>query len=92
MKLLSMGEAIRKMTSLPARRLGLHDRGLIAPGRAADLVLFDPDTIADTATFEKPHSYAVGIKRVFVNGRVAFDGHSVSRKRAGHVIRAAHGR
>lgn len=60
--------AIRKMTSMPAARLGLHDRGLIATGLQADLVAFDPDTVADQATFENPHQYPVGISHVWVNG------------------------
>ncbi len=61
-------EAIRKMTSLPASRLGLTRRGRIAPGMWADLVVFDPMRVADTATFEHPHSYATGISHVMVNG------------------------
>lgn len=69
---LSLQHAIRKMTSLSAETFGLHDRGLIYPGFAADLVLFDPKTVADTATFEAPESPAAGIRRVFVNGELAW--------------------
>lgn len=67
-KLLSLEEAIRKMTSAPANRLGLADRGLLRPGMRADLVLFDPDTVRDEATFEEPERYPSGIEWVFVNG------------------------
>lgn len=67
-KLVTLTDAIRRLTSLPAANLGLKDRGTLAPGRFADVVVFDPATIADRATFEKPHQYAVGMKHVFVNG------------------------
>ncbi|MFO7942106.1 MAG: D-aminoacylase [Bacillota bacterium] len=66
--------AVAKMTSWPAAKLGLLDRGLIAPGFAADLVLFDPDTIRDTATYEEPHSFPAGIDTVLVNGGMAVRG------------------
>ena len=56
------------MTGLPAERLTLRDRGLVAEGLAADLALFDPDTVIDRSTFEDPHQYPVGIPYVFVNG------------------------
>jgi N-acyl-D-aspartate/D-glutamate deacylase len=67
-KLLSLEEAVRKMTSAVATRLGIRDRGLIAPGFYADLVLFDPDTITDHATFEDSHRLSTGVKHVLVNG------------------------
>ncbi len=86
-KLMSLEEAVRKMTSLPARKFGIRDRGLIAPGMKADVVLFDPATVGAPATFEDPHQFPVGIKRVIVNGHVAWNGRSLSRKRAGEVIR-----
>ena len=63
-----LAEAIRRLTSLPAGNLGLRDRGKLAPGMAADVVLFDPVTIADHATFDKPIQYATGVRDVFVNG------------------------
>jgi N-acyl-D-amino-acid deacylase len=67
-KLLTLEEAIRKMTSLPATNLGLEKRGLLKDGYFADVVVFDPKTVADRATYEKPHQYAVGVKHVLVNG------------------------
>ena len=86
--LLSLESAIRAMTSLPADRFGLRDRGRIAEGALADLVLFDPHTVADTATFERPHAYPAGIDAVVVNGRVAWDGERGERgERAGRVVR-----
>ncbi len=67
-KLLSLEEAIRKLTGLPAANLGLEGRGVLKQGAFADLAVFDPKTIADHATFEKPHQYATGMRHVFVNG------------------------
>lgn len=87
LKLMSLEEAVRKMTSLPARKFGILDRGLVAVGMRADLVLFDPETVADRATFDRPHEFPVGIKYVIVNGHVAWNGRSISRTRAGMAIR-----
>jgi N-acyl-D-amino-acid deacylase len=67
-KLLPLEEAVRRMSGLPATNLGLADRGFLKAGQLADVVVFDPATVADRATFEKPHQYAVGMKHVFVNG------------------------
>lgn len=67
-KLLTLEEAIRKMTSLPAQRVGLKERGILKPGFYADIVLFDPKTVIDKATFEDPHQYSEGIDLVLVNG------------------------
>ncbi|MEO8041063.1 MAG: D-aminoacylase [Acidobacteriota bacterium] len=67
-KVISLEEAIRRLTSLPATNLGLDRRGSLKPGYFADVVIFDPATIADKATFDKPHQFAVGVRDVFVNG------------------------
>jgi N-acyl-D-amino-acid deacylase len=68
-RVLSLAEAVHKMTGLPARRLGLRDRGAIREGAKADLVVFDPKRVADQATYEEPHRYPAGIEQVIVNGR-----------------------
>ena len=68
-KLISLGEAVRRLSALPATNLGLDHRGLLKDGMFADIAVFDPATIADCATFDKPHQYAVGVKHVFVNGQ-----------------------
>ncbi len=68
--ILSLEEAVRKMTSLPAARLGLHDRGVIKKGMIADLVIFDPKTILDRATYTNPHQFPQGIPYVLVNGKI----------------------
>ena len=66
--MISLQEAIRRLTGLPAANLGLDRRGLIKEGYFADLVVFDPETTADRATYENPHQYATGVKHVLVNG------------------------
>ncbi len=83
--LLDLATAVRKMTSVPAERFGLNDRGRIQEGGFADLVLFDPTRVADEATFERPHAFATGIELVVVNGRVAWNGTRVDR--AGRSLR-----
>lgn len=84
---ITLEEAIHKMTALPAARLGLDDRGRIAEGLAADIVVFDPATVRDRATFEDPHQYPEGIEFVVVNGKVAVDGERFTGIRAGQVLR-----
>jgi len=80
-------EAIRKMTTLPADRLGLKDRGRLAPGCFADITVYDPATIADRATFADPHQYPTGIRLVMVNGRIALDSGKPNSARNGRVLR-----
>jgi N-acyl-D-aspartate/D-glutamate deacylase len=88
-KVITLEMAIRKMTSLPANRLKLYDRGRIAPGMAADLVVFDPDTIQDTATFSKPLSFPKGIGYVLVNGKIAVEQGRSTDELAGKVLRGS---
>ena len=85
-QLMALPEAVRKMTTLPASRLGLTRRGRLAPGYAADLVVFDPDTIADTATFEAPHSYPSGVAHVTVNGVLVVENGTFTGQTPGKVI------
>ncbi len=84
---LSLEEGIRRISALSARQAGIADRGLIAPGHYADLVLFDPARVADRATYEDPHLPSVGIARVWVNGIPVFEGGQVTGNRPGAVIR-----
>lgn len=84
---LSLEEAVRKMTSLPAETMGLADRGRIAEGLVADLVVFDPGTVIDRATFEDPHQYPQGIGFVVVNGEVTVDQGRYVDVRPGRVLR-----
>ena len=86
-KVIPLEEAIRKMTSLPANRLGLHDRGRLSPGQAADIVVFNPATVADKATFTAPLQYPVGIDFVMVNGKLVVDGGIPTANRPGKVLR-----
>ena len=80
-KVLTLADAIRKLSGLPATNLGLDHRGFVREGMFADVVVFDPATIGDKATFEKPHQYAVGMKHVFVNGaQVLKDGEHTGAK------------
>jgi N-acyl-D-amino-acid deacylase len=80
-KVIPIKEAIRRLSGLPATNLGLDHRGFLKEGMFADVVVFDPATIADRATFEKPHQYAVGVKHVFVNGvQVLKDGEHTGAK------------
>ncbi len=85
-QILTLADAVRKMTSFPAQRLGLLDRGLVRPGMKADLVVFDPARVRDMATFEKPHQYAEGISRVITNGQVVFEDGAMTAARPGAVL------
>jgi N-acyl-D-amino-acid deacylase len=83
---ISVEDAVRSMTSLPAQILGLSDRGLVREGLAADLVVFDLDEIQDRATFVEPHQYPEGIEYVLVNGEFVVDGGALTWKLPGKVI------
>jgi N-acyl-D-amino-acid deacylase len=85
--LFSLEEAVRKMTSLSASRFGLTDRGVLRVGAFADLVLFDPEKVIDTATFDKPVQAAAGVNLVFVNGRTVWQGADHTGVRPGKVLR-----
>jgi N-acyl-D-amino-acid deacylase len=86
-QVIPLEEAVRKMTSLPAGAMKLADRGTIAPGKWADLVIFDPATVRDTATFENPFSYPQGIDTVIVNGVVVLDEGTHVGARPGKILR-----
>jgi N-acyl-D-amino-acid deacylase len=85
-EMLPLETAVAKMSRLPAERLGLKNRGLLAPGKAADLVLFDPATVADRATYDQPHLYPEGVRRVYVNGQLVVDGEHHTGAKAGRVL------
>ena len=88
-KLLPLEEAVRKMTSLPASRMGLADRGILRPGMAADLVVFDPATVKDRATFADPTHYSEGILFVAVNGQLVVDNGKLTTARPGRALLGA---
>ena len=89
---LTLEEAVRKMTGMPAARLRLEGRGVLKVGSYADIVVFDPATVADRATFTEPHQYPVGIDYVIVNGKFAVDAGRFVDVRAGRVLRRPGGR
>ncbi|MEO6964831.1 MAG: amidohydrolase family protein, partial [Acidobacteriaceae bacterium] len=84
--LFSLPEAIRKMTSLPAQQFGLVDRGWIREGYYADLVLFDPATVCDVATFDDPIRPAIGIEAIWVNGTLSYRGQASTGQRMGRFL------
>jgi N-acyl-D-amino-acid deacylase len=88
-KIFELPQAVRKMTGMPADQIGLRDRGRIAAGKAADLVVFDPATIRDEATFESPHRFASGIRQVLVNGVLVVDNGKHTGARPGRALRRA---
>ena len=85
-KVLTLEDAVRKMTSLPGQILRLKDRGMLKEGYWADVVVFDPDTVSDPATYQNPQQYAKGVPFVFVNGAVVIDGGNHTGARPGKVI------
>ncbi len=87
--ILTLPEAVRRMTSLTAQAMRLEDRGLLRPGMAADIVVFDPATVQDMATFEQPHQYPQGIRYVVVNGQLVAGEGQVLKHGAGRVLKGA---
>ena len=85
-RVLTLEDAVRKMTSLPAQVMGLKDRGLLREGYWGDIVVFDPNTVADTATYERPHQYPVGVPFVLVNGVVVIDNGRHTGARPGNIV------
>jgi len=85
--IMSLAEAVRKMTSLPAKTIGLKDRGYLKKGYQADIVIFDPKTVTDNATWAQPHQYPTGIPYVVVNGKVIIDQEKFTGKLAGKILR-----
>ena len=80
-------EAVRKLTSFPAATLRIKERGKLTPGYFADVVVFDPKTIADRSTYEKPHQYATGVTHVWVNGGQVLKNGEHTGKKPGRVVR-----
>jgi N-acyl-D-amino-acid deacylase len=85
-KVISLEDAIRKMTSQPATAFRMRDRGLLRDGFAADIVIFDPDTVIDKATFDQPHAYAEGFRYVIVNGKVVLNPEGMTDARPGQPV------
>ena len=85
-KILTLEDAVRKMSSYPAARIGLTDRGVLKPGMKADIAVFDPATVRDAATFEKPHQYALGFPYVIVNGQIVYESGAMTAARPGRVL------
>jgi N-acyl-D-amino-acid deacylase len=86
---LTLEDAVRRMTSLPARTFGFTDRGMIREGMAADVVVFDPAKVEDRATYQDPHQFSAGFDYVVVNGRIAVQGGQLMEVRAGQIVRGA---
>jgi len=83
---ISMEEAIRRMTSLPAQKFQLHERGLLAEGYAADIIIFDQNKVQDVSTYEHPHAYSQGFRYVIVNGSLTVENEKHLGVRAGHAL------
>ncbi len=84
---ITLEDAVRKMSALPAQRIGLADRGVLREGIKADIVVFDPLTVRDVATFERPHQYAEGVFSVVINGQIAFEDGAMTPARPGRIVR-----
>ena len=85
-KVLTLEEAVRRMTSLPAQKFGLNDRGLLREGLAADIVIFDEKEVQDLSTYEKPHAYSKGFKYVLVNGQLVVENETHLGTRSGKAL------
>ncbi len=85
-RILRLEDAVRKMTSMPANRIGIRDAGLLTTGKRADIVIFDPETIKDIATFQNPHCYPAGIDYVFVNGEIVVEKGNITGRLPGRVM------
>jgi len=83
---ITLEDAIRKMTSFPAARVGFMDRGVLRPNMKADIAVFDPNRVRDMATFENPHQYAEGFAYVIVNGQIVYENGAMTLARPGRVI------
>ena len=83
---ITLEDAVRKMSAFPAQRIGLADRGVLRQGMRADVAIFDPNTVRDLATFERPHQYAEGVTHVIVNGLVAFEDGKMTAARPGRIL------
>jgi N-acyl-D-aspartate/D-glutamate deacylase len=86
-QVIALEDAVRKMTWANARRLGIQERGLLAPGFFADVVVFDPNTIGDRATFERPHQVSTGVLRTYVNGALVWRNGQHTGAKPGRAVR-----
>jgi N-acyl-D-amino-acid deacylase len=86
LKILTLEDAVRKMSSYPAQRLGLRDRGVLRERNKADVVIFDPAAVRDLSTFEQPHQYAQGVSLVIINGQPVFENGAITSARPGRVL------
>jgi len=87
MQVITLEEAVNKMTSMPAHWIGQMDRGVIAEGMLADVAVFDPEVIADRATYTDPHQYSVGIEELLVNGVPVIRGGALTGEKPGRWLR-----
>ena len=85
-KVIGLEEALRRMTSLPAQKFNLHDRGLIQEGKFADLLIFDETTVQDLSVYDAPHQFTKGIEYVIVNGKITVDQQKHNGTRAGKIL------
>jgi N-acyl-D-aspartate/D-glutamate deacylase len=85
-KVLTLEDAVRRMSAFPAQRLKIWDRGMLRPGMKADVIVFDPATVADRAEYDRPHQYSVGVRDVLVNGKFVLRQDKVTAERPGRVL------